>query len=51
LVREQLRDDWPDDYLSSVIGCYADDPLEQPADELPDEPEAETTRTSLERRA
>jgi hypothetical protein len=37
LVREQVRTDWPEGYLSAVIGCCADDPLQAPDDEPPDE--------------
>jgi hypothetical protein len=48
LVREQVREEWPDDYLSAVIGCCADEPLQEPPDEPPDEPEAGTTLHAME---
>jgi hypothetical protein len=32
LVREQVQADWPEGYLSAVIGCCADDPLQNPAE-------------------
>jgi hypothetical protein len=32
LVREQVQADWPGGYLSAVIGCCADDPLQNPAE-------------------
>lgn len=51
LVREQVQEAWPDDYLTAVIGCCADDPLEEPTDDPPDEPEAETTLPFLEGRS
>lgn len=47
LVREQVQEAWPDDYLTAVIGCCANDPLEEPTDDPPDEPEAETTLPSV----
>lgn len=51
LVREQVREEWPEDYLSAVIGCCADDPLQEPTDHLPDELETETTLQSMEGRS
>ena len=42
LVREQVQADWPEGYLSAVIGCCADDPLQ----ELDDEPPVEITLQS-----
>jgi hypothetical protein len=33
LVRDQVQADWPDGYLSTVIGCCTDDPLQEPDDE------------------
>jgi hypothetical protein len=37
IVREQVQADWPEGYLSEVIGCCADDLLPEPDDEPPDE--------------
>ncbi|WP_295878434.1 hypothetical protein [uncultured Thiohalocapsa sp.] len=44
LVREQIQTEWPDGYLSAVIGCCADDPLREPPDEAPDEVELQSPR-------
>lgn len=35
LVRAQVQTDWPEGYLSAVIGCCADDPLPEPDDATP----------------
>jgi hypothetical protein len=43
-VREQIQTEWPDGYLSAVIGCCADDPLREPPDEAPDEVELQSPR-------
>jgi len=37
LVRAQVQADWPEGYLSAVIGSCADDPLPEPDDEPPGE--------------
>ena len=37
IVREQVQTDWPDGYLSSLVGGCAEDPLQEPGDEPPDE--------------
>jgi hypothetical protein len=44
LVRAQVQADWPDGYLSAVIGCCADDPLQEPDDEPPAEIALESPR-------
>jgi len=51
LVREQVREDWPDDYLTTVIGSCADDPLQVPADDPPDEPEIDSPLQAPEARS
>jgi hypothetical protein len=47
LVREQVQSDWPDGYLSAVIGCCADDPLAEPPDQPPDELDLQTPRRGV----
>lgn len=46
LVREQVQSDWPEGYLATVIGCCADDPLQEPHDEPPEEVTLQPTETS-----
>jgi hypothetical protein len=37
LASDQVQTDWPEGYLSAVVGCRAADPLQEPDDEAPDE--------------
>lgn len=39
LVRREVAQDWPDGYLSAVVGSCAGDPLEEPEDLPPAEVE------------
>jgi hypothetical protein len=32
LLSERLPDRWPDGYLQQVVGCCAEEPLEEPED-------------------
>ncbi|WP_462329764.1 hypothetical protein [Thiohalocapsa halophila] len=42
LVRQQVQSEWPEGYLSAVIGCCADAPLQEPPDEPPEEVDLQT---------